>query len=74
MSEIEATEPEATVTLLLLGDAGCGKSTFLSLVMTSSSMIFPFRAEARFGHSEDLKPDAGSRANDRIDASRMADV
>ncbi|KAK5800432.1 hypothetical protein VI817_002644 [Penicillium citrinum] len=30
MSEIEATEPEATVTLLLLGDAGCGKSTFLS--------------------------------------------
>ena len=68
MSEGDVTETEATVTLLLLGDAGCGKSTFLSLVMTSSSMIFHFRAEARFGHSQDLKPDAGSRANDRTDA------
>ncbi|OQE19975.1 hypothetical protein PENSTE_c014G09972 [Penicillium steckii] len=30
MSEGDVTETEATVTLLLLGDAGCGKSTFLS--------------------------------------------
>jgi len=46
MSETEATEPEATVTLLLLGDAGCGKSTFLSLVMTPCMIIYFFREES----------------------------
>ncbi|KAJ6021708.1 hypothetical protein N7540_007212 [Penicillium herquei] len=30
MTEVVTTEPETTVTLLLLGDPGCGKSVFLS--------------------------------------------
>lgn len=68
MSEIEATEPEATVTLLLLGDAGCGKSTFLSLVMTPSIIIYFFREETFLSHPQILKIDAGSRVNGRIDA------